>query len=175
MIPYRRALFLDPKRRNAFDGWAMIDGQRAAERRWPREFARLIARPGMLESEREWMDALCRRAYYTGSCAVAVDELAGIATESRPLPYLDELLRRGRDPGPQGPITTLVATQRPRRIPLAVLSEAEHLFVFDLNVPDDRAFMRELVGAYEPPRLRHGFWYWRPDLDAAVECQPIAL
>jgi len=142
---------LDPKRRADFGGWAI------------------------LEPEREWMDGLCRLAYYAGSCVLAADELAGIATESRPLPWLNVCLTRGRDPGPQGPITTIVASQRPRRIPVSVISEADHVIAFDLNSPADRKFMAELIGAYERPRIEHGFWYWTPDMEAAVECEPIVL
>lgn len=172
-----RALFLDPKRNTDFGGWATLEGTHELEREWPRHVERAIARPGLAETaggkEPAWMDAGCRLAYRAGSCTVAVDELAGIATASRPVPGLEVLLRRGRDPGPQGPITTIVATQRPRAIPLTVLSEADHVFLFDLNQPADRAFVAELVGAYERPRIPHGFWYWRPELERAVECEPI--
>lgn len=176
MTPYRRVLFLDPKRRNDFGGWAIAEGGRDAARDWPRHHERIIARPGLLELEPPWADELCRRAYYTGSCAVAVDEVAGLGTEARPLQWLDMLARRGRDPGPQGPITTYVGTQRPRRIPLALLSEADVLLVFDLNLEADRDHVRGIIGAYDRPRHPHGFWYWTPELpDGAVECAPLEL
>lgn len=173
--PYRRVLMLDPKRRADYGGWAIVEGQHAGVRQWPRDHDRMIARPAMLEDERAWADALCRTAYYSGSCAVGVDETAGIATETKPLPHLEMLLRRGRDPGPQGPITTFVATQRPRRVPVSMISEADVALVFDLNMPADRGFVRDVIGAYERPSLPHGFWYWTPDLEAAVECEPLEL
>jgi len=176
LVPFRRWGLLDPKRRADFGGAAIIDGADAGARQWPRDHERAILRPGLLEDEREWMDKLCRSAYYAGSCAIAADELAGIVTESQQSRWLNVCLQRGRDPGPQGPITTIVATQRPKRIPVTVLSEADHILAFDLNYPDDQRLVREVIGHYERPRIRHGFWYWAPDLpDGAIECAPLAL
>lgn len=175
LTPYRRVIVLDPKRRADYGGWAIVEGAHAGGREWPRHHERIIARPLPMEDERAWADHLCRAAYYVGSCAVGLDETAGIATETSPLPHLELLLKRGRDPGPQGPITTYVATQRPRRVPVSLLSEADVALIFDLNMPADRDFIREVIGAYERPRIRHGFWYWTPDLDAAIECEPLRL
>lgn len=173
VVPYRRVLFLDPKRRAEFGGWAIAEGGHAAARDWPRNTDRLIARPGPLEPEPAWADALCRRAYYAGSCAVALDEVAGVATATRPLPGLTLLSTRGRDPGPQGPITLYAATQRPRHIPLTLLSEADVLLVFDLNLQADRDHVAGVIGDYGRPSQRYGFWYWTPELERAIECEPI--
>lgn len=126
-----------------------------------------------MEDAREWLNHCCRRAYQVGSCALAVDELAGIASASDPPVWLDVIQSRGRDPGPQGPITAYIASQRPRRIPLTVISEAEHVFCFDLNVPADRAYMADIFGAWWKPASKHGYLYWRPDLGAPIECAPI--
>lgn len=173
LTPYRRALFLDPKRRNDFGGWAIAEGGHAAARDWPRHHERLIARPGVLEPEPAWADALLRHAYYAGSCAVAVDEVVGLATETKPLPGLTLLSTRGRDPGPQGPITLYVATQRPRRVPVTLLSEADVLLIFDLNLASDREYVGDITGVAERPSIPHGFWYWTPELERAIECEPV--
>jgi hypothetical protein len=175
VIPYRRVLFLDPKRRADFGGWAVAEGGRAAARDWPRHSERVIARPGLMEPEPAWADELLRRAYYTGSCAVAVDEVAGLGTAAKPLPWLDMLSKRGRDPGPQGPITLFAATQRPRHIPLSLLSEADVILVFDLNLGADRDHVAGVIGDYGRPSRPHGFWYWTPELDRAIECAPVEL
>lgn len=166
---YRRALFLDPKRRNDFGGWAHLEGTRDALRDWPRHHERAIARPGLVEDEREWADALCRQAYYTERCAVALDELPAGTDANRPLTWLGVLLKRGREAS----ITTLVCTQRPMDIPLTILSEAEHLFVFDLNMEPDRRRIREVIGPYPSPAREHAFAYWSPRHPAAIACDPI--
>lgn len=131
----------------------------------------MIGRPSLLEDARPWLDACCRRAYQVGSCALAVDELAGIASASNPPPWLDVVQTRGRESG----ITTVIVTQRPRRIPVTIISEAEHVFSFDTSHPDDRAFLADLFGGWWSPASRHGFLYWRPDLAGPIECAPLPL
>ena len=142
---------------------------------WPGGWPRVIGRPGLLDDAGAWLDTCCRRAYQVGSCVVAVDELAGVATASDPPPWLDVLQSRGRDPGPQGPITTVIATQRPRRIPMTVISEAEHVFAFDVSQPADRAYLADLFGGFWTPAHRHGSLYWRPDLAGPVEVAPLRV
>lgn len=147
----------------------MIEGRHDAIRDWPRHTERAIVRPGITEDEREWADALCRRAYYVERCAVALDELPAGTDANRPLMWLGVLLRRGREAG----ITTYVATQRPLDIPLTILSEAEHVFVFDLNLAGDRKRVAEVIGDYPSPVREHGFAYWTPRLVRAIACDPI--
>lgn len=161
-------LFLDPKRRNDFGGWAVTEGARDVVRDWPRHTARVIARPALLEDERAWADALCRHAYYTERCTLALDELPEGVTANVKVPWLDVCLKRGREAA----ITTYVATQRPMDIPLSILSQAEHMFVFDLNVKGDRDRVQEVIGEYRPPTLEHGFVHWTP-LTGAVDCLPL--
>lgn len=174
--PFIRWALVDPKRRADFAGAAILEGAHQAAREWPRHHERAIMRPALLEDEREWGDRLCRVAYYAGSCALALDELPAGVTREDPSVWLNTCLSRGRDPGPQGPVTTIVATQRPQTIPMRILSEADHVLVFDLNLPSDQALIRRVIGRYDRPRLRHGFWYWTPELeDGAVECAPLRL
>lgn len=168
MQHYTRVLFLDPKRRNDFGGWAIVEGAAEVERVWPREHARVIARPALLEDERAWMDRLCRRAYYVAHCVLAADELPDGVTADRTVPWLDVCLKRGRE----APLTTIVATQRPLDVPKPIRTEAEHVFAFDLNDPDDRRYLGKLIGGYWSPRADHGFLYWTP-LTRARECAAI--
>lgn len=131
----------------------------------------MIGRPALLEDARAWIDTVCRRAYQVGSCVVAGDELAGVATASDPPVWLDVLQTRGREEN----ITTVWGTQRPRRIPVTVLSEAVHVFCFDLNVPADRAYVADVIGGWWKPASPHGFLYWRSDMAEPIECAPIPL
>ncbi|MCC7134052.1 MAG: ATP-binding protein [Gemmatimonadales bacterium] len=174
--PFRRWALLDPKRRSDLLGAAILEGAAAGAREWPRQVERAILRPALLEDERAWADRMCRQAYHAGSCALAIDELPEDVTTESPVAWMTMALRRGRDPGPQGPVTTIVATQRPQRIPVTIISEADHVFVFGLNHPTDRAFVRQILGRYDEPRVRYGFWYWTPELhDGAIECAPLSL
>lgn len=56
---------------------------------------------------------------------------------------------------------------------MTVISEAEHVFCFDVSHPTDRDFLADLFGDWWSPANRHGFLYWRPDLSAPIECLPI--
>lgn len=169
---YPRALALDPKRRLYLPGWQALEGIAAIGAGWPSGWPRVIGRPALMEDDRTWLDACCRRAYQVAACAVLVDELAGLATASDPPEWLNRLLTRGRDTE-RGPITTFVCTQRPRRIPLTVISEAEHVFVFELNLRSDRAYVAEVIGDIWKPQFEHSALYWRPELDRPVELLPI--
>jgi hypothetical protein len=166
---YPRGLALDPKRRLYLPGWEPLEGVTAIAHGWPTGWPRVIGRPALLEDARPWLDACCRRAYQVGHCVVAIDELAGIVNASAPAPWLDVLQTRGRESA----ITTVIVSQRPRRIPLTVISEAEHVFSFDVSHPADKSFLADLFGGWWSPLARHGFLYWRPDMAAPIECQPI--
>lgn len=66
-------------------------------------------------------------------------------------------------------ISTWGATQRPRRIPLFVLSEAEWLFAGRLNVRDDRKYVGEMIGMDLLPRLsKFDFVIGGPELDDPI-------
>jgi hypothetical protein len=56
--------------------------------------------------------------------------------------YLSAVLNRGRERG----VSTLTATQRPASIPMNVLSESEHFYVFKVNLPQDRQRIEALTG-----------------------------
>ncbi len=98
---------------------------------------------------------------------VYVDELyAVVPPGARPAPEMAALWTRGREYG----IGAWAATQRPVWVPLFALSEAEHIFMFRLNVFDDRkrlaAFTSEdvLTRVADP----HGFFYQQSDWDEPV-------
>jgi hypothetical protein len=114
--------------------------------------------------------ALARHVYYTGECAFAIDEILGIATDSRPLKWVDTCQTEGRELG----ITMIVATQRPARIPLVLVSEADAFLVFYLALEKDRDRLAEIIGPYTNPGYRtFRPVYYAHGLTAAVECAPL--
>lgn len=60
----------------------------------------------------------------------------------KPPDYLTACLNRGRERG----VSTLTATQRPSGVPMNILSESEHYYVFRLNLPQDRKRVEEICG-----------------------------
>lgn len=167
---YSRAVLADPKGRAHMEGWPVVYGVAAFRAAWPAKLSRVVARPAAGEDRRAWLDEVARIVYYTGEAALAVDEVLGIATAARPLVWLEAVLTQGRELG----ITTIVCSQRPRRIQTTIVSEADHVIAFYLNRRDDREEVADVVGDYaNPPYKTFRYVYWTGSLDTAVECAPL--
>lgn len=78
-----------------------------------------------------------------GNCVVYIDEVYGIVPPgAKPGAMFTAMYTRGRELN----IGVIAATQRPTWVPLFVLSEAEWLFVFRLQLQADRNRMAEIGG-----------------------------
>lgn len=100
-----------------------------------------------------------------GNRIIYVDEVMSITRGNRIGREYDRCLRLGRERG----IGTWSATQRPAAIPLVVMTEAEHDFIFRLRNPVDRDRMAD----YTVPEVRtkvpagNGFWYYNDRTSSA--------
>lgn len=168
LAAYPRVILADPKGRARLGDAPVVYGLEALRRTWPAS-PRVVARPGPAEDRAAWLDGVCRLAYTAGELALGVDEVVGIASSSRPVRWLDAVLTQGRELG----ITAVVCTQRPKRIPPTLLSEADHLLVYRLARQDDRDAVEDVIGPYAPATARHGFVYWTGELEAAAVCDPL--
>ncbi len=133
----------------------------------PEEAPRVIYRPTHEELRSESvMDALAWWVYERGNTTLYVDELYGYLEPfgGGIAPGLHACLTRGRERG----VEVWCSTQRPFRIPLSVLSESEHVYVFRLKVREDRRRVEEVTGIDEEliARLpKHHFYYAPQDGD----------
>lgn len=94
-----------------------------------------------------------------GDCYIYVDEAMRVTNGTRLGRGYATVLQLGRERG----IGCWSATQRPANIPLVIITEAEHFFVFRLRNPVDRHRMAEFTGQPElddMPRDQHGYWYY---------------
>lgn len=72
-----------------------------------------------------------------------IDEATSIAYKGYSIPrFLLALLNRGRERG----ISTLTATQRPSGVPMNILSESEHYYIFKTLLPQDRQRVELITG-----------------------------
>lgn len=72
-----------------------------------------------------------------------IDEATAIVYGGSKAPRgLLALINRGRERG----ISTLVATQRPSGVPLNILSESEHYYIFKTLLPQDRQRVEAITG-----------------------------
>lgn len=104
---------------------------------------RLIYTPSPLVAEdADTQDELFAWIYARGYTRLYIDEATALTGGTYPSRYLIALLNRGRERG----ISTLVATQRPARIPMNIISEAQHFYIFKLLLLADRKRVEELTG-----------------------------
>lgn len=104
---------------------------------------RLIYRPRWEElQDPDEIEAFFSWVYQCRNRTVYVDELMGICSGDVYPPHFGACLTRGRELG----IDVWSATQRPKRIPMVAMSEAENTYMFYLKLSQDRERMSELTG-----------------------------
>lgn len=133
----------------------------------PLGIARIIYRPEAIElRDRGAAEAFCQWVYERRATTLYADELYALSMPwgLEPLPALWACITRGREHG----VEVWAATQRPYRIPLAMLSEAEHYYVFRLRDAASRHRVEELTGLsvtaqWELPKT----WFYYISADSA--------
>lgn len=119
---------------------------------------RLIYRPTFEElDDAATVDASFEWIYERRNTVLYVDEIFAYAESDASPWYLRACLTRGRERG----ISVYIASQRPSRIPQVMLSESEHMYVFNLKLPQDRERMADVTGLDEEQLKlpKHEFWY----------------
>lgn len=170
LASYSRAAYLDPKGRATLGDWPIVYGSAAFTKAWPATTPRIIVRPGPGEDRHRWLDDCAWHVFRTGETAFALDDTMGVVSANRSSPGLDACHGQGREIG----ITSYTCTQRPSKIPPAIMSECDHVFVFTLNRRDDRETVADIIGDYSGPAVWHGFVYWHGTLTNAVDCRPLS-
>lgn len=121
---------------------------------------RLIYTPPLRESlSEELQDRFFAWIYERRYTRLYIDEASALRGGSNPSYYLQACLARGRERG----ISTITGTQRPSRVPLILLSESEHFYIFRLTLLQDRMRIYEMTGISvdEQTDLRnHEFFYF---------------
>ncbi|MHA2642967.1 MAG: hypothetical protein V2G41_10000 [bacterium JZ-2024 1] len=120
--------------------------------------APLIIRPEVEELSPEKLDLIADWIYRRENCTYYIDEVFDCCVDNYSPVYLRRVLKQGRSKN----IRAIVTTQRPSRIPLDILSEAEHYFCFRLQLKDDRRRMSEFMGdaVLVPPAREHSYYYY---------------
>lgn len=107
------------------------------------EAKKLVYRPSIYDSvDSEKQDEFFQWVYNRKYTRLYIDEAYALLGGANPAFHLQACLSRGRERG----ISTLIATQRPKRIPLITMSEAEHIYIFRLNLLEDKNRVYELTG-----------------------------
>lgn len=110
----------------------------------------------------EVFDLVVKQSFEYGYFTAYVDELYSLVPNPAKIPESVSLLWTR---GGGNNIGAWACVQRPSRIPLFVITELEHLFVFKLKNSDDRKRAWDFVGINPPlpnvPNVDpHGFYYY---------------
>ena len=118
----------------------------------------------------DYYDELFGSVFEAGDVSIYIDEMFTVSGLN-PKTNLTRLLTQGREFN----VSTWIGTQRPSKIPLITLSEAQHYFIFNLRLPQDRKRMSELANREELPLLdeRYAFYYYDVNNDKLYQSDPI--
>jgi hypothetical protein len=118
----------------------------------------IIYRPSLDDMEKG-CDPFFFWAFDRHNTLVYVDEAIRVTRGSRIFPGYQTVLQLGRERN----VGCWTSTQRPRSVPLAIMTEAEHYFIFRLTSREDRTRIHDWLGydeVMEPVRDSHGFFYY---------------
>lgn len=138
---------------------------------------KVIYRPALDEMKPEYWDEFFRYCYERKNCIVWIDEVMSICPSPYKIPeYYKGILTRGRSRN----TACWSLSQRPSGIPIVIMSESKHFFIFDLNMAEDRERVAQVTGspeirikpdqfAREQLKIRgeHYFWYYYITWDSA--------
>jgi len=109
-----------------------------------------------------YIEGFFRWAYQRWDTLVVVDELTSIVYGNDTPDSYRDITDRGRAKH----VSIWQGNQKPVFVPHAALSEADHYFVFDLQMETDRKKVASIIGnkALIRPPDPHGFWYYHKSL-----------
>lgn len=107
-------------------------------------YPRIIYTPSAILAEDEkTQEEFFYWIYERKNTRIYIDEATSVFyAGNKPPRFLTAVLNRGRERG----ISSLVATQRPAGVPINILSEAEHFYIFKVLHPYDKKRIEDLCG-----------------------------
>jgi len=123
------------------------------------EEPKIIYRPNVKEMNQDAYSEFFYWCYYRLNTVVVVDEFMAVSPNPSVIPEgLKACYTRGRSKY----VPVWGATQRPSGIHQLCMSEADHFFIYDFNMPQDREKIYRITGVEEflekPGRFK--FWYF---------------
>lgn len=164
LAPISRLVVIDPKAN--LTEWNLIEPRaqdwRRLEKGYPVGRFRIV--PPVTDNPEAWYEELFERLYAIANVTIYIDEAYAVCPPgSKPGKWLSALYTRGRE----RKIGVWAATQRPLWIPLFLISEADWLIMFRLNLSDDRKRMSQIMGDEVIDKIPdpHGFWLYGVEND----------
>lgn len=154
----KRLVVLDGKGTLGTPDWALEPFEQNIEKLNSKEPFRLRAVPGLKTDLTAYWDDVLETTLRAGNVTIYIDELYAVVPPNKTAsPTLFGCYTRGREFG----VGVWASTQRPVWIPLVAMSEAEHFFMFRLQLMEDKQRLAAFMGAdvLQPIYDEHGFYY----------------
>jgi hypothetical protein len=168
---YSSLVVIDHKRRFELGRAVTVEGPAAFRQTWPQRARRVIYWPDHRANRSADVELVIDRILAYGRTAVVVDEAMELCNAAWILPAY----KRAVTQGAALYVPVYSVTQRPIGVHNVLLTEAEHLFAFDLAGEGDRAKLAAFFGAelVERPALPFAFTY--AGGGRVVRCAPLRL
>lgn len=151
---YPRILFYDIKRENDDFEHDIIIGTPEELEKKINLYDIILYQPEPSEEEKDLTDdfnQVCRIVFQNKNRALYVDEAMAVTSPSK-IPYWFKIvITQGRSYN----VGEISATQRPKNIHNTLISEAEHLFIFSLNLQGDIDKLEEMIGEDAASEIRN--------------------
>jgi hypothetical protein len=125
-----------------------------------KKIIKVIYRPSIYEMNDETYDEFFKFCYYLKNITLWVDEVSGVCPSAFKIPFhYMSILARGRSRN----TNVYSLSQRTKSIPINILSESTHYFIFKLNAKGDRQRLYEYTGDerfLKPPEQEFHFFYF---------------
>ncbi len=161
LAPVNRLIVIDPKA--TLRSWGLKEPRVYDWFKFGRGYpGRFRILPPVVDKPELWYEDLFERLYAYGDLTIYIDEAYAVVPQgARAGKWLSALYTRGRELG----IGVWAATQRPTWIPLFLMSEADWLIVFRLNLEEDRRRIASIAGEAVMDRIPHEHGFWLYDVD----------
>lgn len=171
---YSAQVVVDPKHEEQLARSIVTYSPRDFAQVYPQRSRRVIFRPDPEQLDFADVDEVIRRVLAYGRTVLVLHEVADFARAAWILPAYRRAVVTGRSLE----VPTWSCTQRPNTVHNTVLSEAEHFFLFDLQLEGDRDKMAGIAGPGALTRIvaPHAFGYYGPSTQGElVRCDPLEL
>ncbi len=166
---YSSLVVIDHKRRFELPRTVIVDGPAAFRQTWPQRARRVIYRPDPHAKRGADVELVIERVLAYGRTALVVDESMELSTSGWILPAYKRAVTQG------AALLVPVYSVTPRQIGVhnVLLTEAEHVFVFDLAGQGDRDKLAGYYGAelVDRPAAPYAFAY--AGAGRVVRCAPL--
>lgn len=168
---YSSVVVIDHKRRFELSRAVVLEGPAAFRQSWPQRARRVIYYPDHRAQRGADVDEVLGRILAYGRTAIVVDEAMELCNQAWILPAYKRAITQGA----ALLVPVYSVTQRPIGVHNVLLTEAEHLFAFDLAGEGDRAKLAAFYGAELAERPLEPFGFSYAGDGRVVRCAPLVL